>query len=160
MAPSPCEQPEIDRHDVSQLTASDINFAIVRPLVSKYARLRNPSVVYACLTVRAHFLGASDDDLAHQNLMDSRAMMSELLAIKLSRSFAKYQLELAAVLVTAWNPLLGAPKEAVDKVLATLGGDEKDLNNPRSALEVRAFRVFFFVLIADAILDSGDVDCC
>lgn len=84
--------------------------------------------------------------------MDTRAMMSELLAIKLSRSFAMDQLELAAVLVTAWNPLLGAPKEAVDKVLVTLGGDEKDLNNPRSALEVRVSRVPIFLTFANALL--------
>ena len=40
----------------SQLTAADINYTTVQPLVRKYARLNNPSVVYACFVVRSHFL--------------------------------------------------------------------------------------------------------
>lgn len=81
-----------------QLTASDINFAIVRPLVMRYAKLKNMAVVYACLVVRSHFIEASDSDLAYSNVMVSRAMMCEILAMKLVRTFANDKLELAAVL--------------------------------------------------------------
>ncbi|KAJ3533040.1 hypothetical protein NM688_g7340 [Phlebia brevispora] len=38
-----------------QLTASDINFAIVRPLVFRYAKLDNMAVVYACFVLLGHF---------------------------------------------------------------------------------------------------------
>jgi hypothetical protein len=74
----------------SQLTASDINFSIVRPIVLKYAKLKNMAVVYACLVVRvpqvyttcsisrlfcarqAYFLEESEDDLAYAGVMLSR----------------------------------------------------------------------------------------
>ncbi|EEB88421.1 hypothetical protein MPER_13756, partial [Moniliophthora perniciosa FA553] len=48
-----------------QLTASDINFSVVRPIVYKFARLRNPSVIYACLVVRAYYMKLSEEDLAY-----------------------------------------------------------------------------------------------
>lgn len=102
----------------------------------KYARLRNTAVVYACLVVRSHFIQVSDDDLANANVMASRAMMCEILAMKLVRTFASNKLELAAVLTTSWNPLAGAPSDVVEAVLEALGGDEEDLDDPSSALEV------------------------
>ena len=84
-------------------------------------------------------------------------MMCELLAIKLARSFANYKLELAAVLITCWNPVVGAPKDAVDKILASLGGDEQDMNDPKSALEVRFDCVseFIFGLTRHYLIDCN-----
>ncbi|KAH8112747.1 receptor-activated Ca2+-permeable cation channel [Phellopilus nigrolimitatus] len=119
-----------------QLTASDINFAIIRPLVFKYAKLKNMGVVYACLVVRSHFISITDEDLAHANVMASRAMLCELLAMKLVRHFANNKLELTAVLTTSWNPISGAPQDVVEDVKESLGGDEKDLDDPTSALEM------------------------
>lgn len=119
-----------------QLTASDINFAIIRPIVFKYARLRNLAIVYACLVVRSHFLSLAVSDLAHANVMASRAMMCELLAMKLLRHFANDQLALVAVLTTSWNPIAGAPQRVVDEVKDALGGDEDSLDDASSALEV------------------------
>ncbi|EJD07018.1 receptor-activated Ca2+-permeable cation channel [Fomitiporia mediterranea MF3/22] len=119
-----------------QLTASDISFAIVRPLVYKYAKLGNEAVVYACLVVRSHFIHAADQDMAHANVMASRAMMCEILAMKLVRTFASSKLELAAVLTTSWNPISGAPPEVVEEIKASLGGNEKDLDDPTNALEM------------------------
>ncbi|KAJ3735430.1 hypothetical protein DFJ43DRAFT_991229, partial [Lentinula guzmanii] len=43
-----------------QLTASDVSFSIVRPIVFKFARLKNLAIVYACLVVRSYFLGESE----------------------------------------------------------------------------------------------------
>lgn len=63
-------------------------------------------------------------------------MMSEILAMKLVRSFASSKLQLAIVLTTSWNPIIGALPEIVEDVTHALGGDEEDLDDPTSALEV------------------------
>lgn len=120
----------------SQLTASDINFAIIRPLVFKYAALKNLAVVYACLVVRAHFIALAAADIAHASLMTSRADMCELMAMKLLRDFASSKVELAAVLTTSWSPIAGAPPEVVEEVRDSLGGKDENLDDPTSALEV------------------------
>ncbi|KAG7444146.1 receptor-activated Ca2+-permeable cation channel [Guyanagaster necrorhizus] len=119
-----------------QLTASDINFAVVRPIVFKYSKLQNMAVVYACLVVRSYFLNEAEEDLAYSGLMQSRAMFCEILAIKLLNNFANNYIQLVAVLTTTWNPLAGAPSDIVDEVRQVLGGDDDDLNSPQSALEM------------------------
>ncbi|KAJ4000096.1 hypothetical protein F5050DRAFT_703501 [Lentinula boryana] len=48
-----------------QLTASDVSFSIVRPIVFKFARPKDLAIVYACLVVRSYFLGESENDLAY-----------------------------------------------------------------------------------------------
>ncbi|KZV66008.1 hypothetical protein PENSPDRAFT_585923, partial [Peniophora sp. CONT] len=67
-----------------QLTASDINFTLVRPLVFKYARTNNPASAYVCLIVRDHFLSATENDLAHAGVKKARAHLREILAMKLT----------------------------------------------------------------------------
>ncbi|PFH52912.1 hypothetical protein AMATHDRAFT_138783 [Amanita thiersii Skay4041] len=132
------------KHDVNvysalnwdQLTASDINFAIVKPIVVKYARLRNMSVVYACLVVRSYYLGQLDLDLANAAVMQTRAMLCEILAMKLLTHFASNDIHLVAVLTTCWNPLAGAPFNVIDEVKTAIGGSDDDLNSPQSALEM------------------------
>lgn len=79
-----------------QLTASDINFAIVRPLVFKYARLDNMAVIYACLVVRSYFLSEADSNLAYSGVSFSRATLCELLALKLLGYFASNKIQLVA----------------------------------------------------------------
>ncbi|THH21422.1 hypothetical protein EW146_g156 [Bondarzewia mesenterica] len=118
-----------------QLTASDINFAIVRPLVFKYARLRNPAIVYACLVVRSHFLSAAENDMAYSGVNISRASLCEILAMKLVSHFANNRIQLVSVLTTSWSPLAGAPIAVVDEVKGILGG-ENDIDDPQSALEM------------------------
>lgn len=121
-----------------QLTASDINFSIVRPLVFKYARLKNMAVVYACLVVRSYFLAEAESDLAFVNVMNSRATLCEIMAMKLLSRFASNYFQLVAVLTTSWNPLAGATRETIHEIKQTLGGREDDdvINDPQSALEV------------------------
>ena len=62
--------------------------------------------------------------------------MCELLAMKILRSFAYNHLELVAVLTTSWNPIAGAPPDVVAEVQRTLGGRDRSLDDPTSALEV------------------------
>ncbi|KAH8822908.1 receptor-activated Ca2+-permeable cation channel [Flagelloscypha sp. PMI_526] len=119
-----------------QLTASDVNFSIVRPLVFKFSRLRNLSVVYACLVCRSYFLSQVDEDLAFSGIMLSRASLCQILAMKLLASWSNNYIHLVAVLTTAWNPLAGAPSDVIHEVKFVMGGDDDDLNCPQSALEM------------------------
>ncbi|KAJ7716736.1 receptor-activated Ca2+-permeable cation channel [Mycena maculata] len=118
-----------------QLTDSALNFSVVRPLVLKYAKLKNMAVVYACLVVRAYFLEESDGNLAYAGVMLSRATLCEILAMKLLSHFASNHIELVAVLTTSWSPLAGAPPEAVEEVKQVLGSNA-NVNDAESALEM------------------------
>ncbi|KAF9069875.1 hypothetical protein BDP27DRAFT_1324744 [Rhodocollybia butyracea] len=118
------------------LTASDVSFSIVRPIVLKFQRLKNLSVVYACLVVRSYFLGESENNLAYAGVNITRANLCELLAMKLLSHFASDHMQLVATLTTSWNPLTGATSNFVDEVQQNLRCDEADLNNPQSALEM------------------------
>ncbi|EPQ52879.1 hypothetical protein GLOTRDRAFT_80104 [Gloeophyllum trabeum ATCC 11539] len=140
-----------------QLTASDINFAVVRPLVFKYARLENLAVVYACLVVRAHYISAAEEDLAYSGVMLSRANLCEILAMKLLGRFASSKIQLVAVLTASWSPLAGAPQEVVNQVKEALGGDEDGMNDPQCALEMaittRA-KVFLSSPVVQTVVDD------
>ena len=129
-----------DNHP-SQLTAADINFSIVRPIVNKYARLKNMAVVYACLVVRSYFLSESECNLAFAGVMLSRASLCEIMAYKLLGHFATNYIQLVAVLTTSWSPLAGATREIVVEVEQNLGAH--DVQSSQSALEVR-----FFVIVS------------
>ncbi|KAG2147693.1 hypothetical protein DEU56DRAFT_785454 [Suillus clintonianus] len=119
-----------------QLTASDINFAIVRPLIIKYARLRNIAVVYACMVVRSYFLAQSGSDLAHAGVMCSRATLCEIMALKLMSHFASSKIQLVVVLTTLWCPLAGAPDDVIEEVKDAIGGEDEYVNDPQCAIEI------------------------
>jgi len=121
--------------DSRQLTAADINFAIIRPLVFKYARLKNLATVYACLVVRSHFLSLAGEDLAYTGVMLARADMCEILATKLLSRFSSTKIQLASALMTSWEPLAGAPEHVSEEVRMLLSDDD-EMNNPQCALEV------------------------
>ncbi|KAK7032991.1 hypothetical protein R3P38DRAFT_778928 [Favolaschia claudopus] len=118
-----------------QLTAADISFTIVRPILFKYAKLKNMAVVYACLVNRAYFLEQSKDDLAYAGVMMSRAILCEILAMKLLNHFASNYITLVAVLTTSWSPLAGASPEVVEEVKQMLGNNAI-VSDADSALEV------------------------
>jgi hypothetical protein len=120
----------------SQLTASDVDFAIVRPIVTKYARLKNLAIMYACLVVRSYYQSQSELDLAYASVTLTRAMFCEILAMKLLTHFASNDMQLVAVLTTCWHPLAGAPPDILQEVRIALGGGDDDLDYPQSALEV------------------------
>lgn len=94
------------------------------------------AVVYACLVVRSYFLSESESNLAYAGVMRSRAILCEILAMKLLSRFASNHIQLVAVLTTRWNPLAGAALDIVEQVKHSLGGDEEDMDAPQSALEV------------------------
>jgi hypothetical protein len=73
-----------------------VNFAVVRPLVFKYARLENMAVIYACMVVRSHFLAEAEAQLAYSGVNYSRAILCELMAMKLLGTFAMNQIRLVA----------------------------------------------------------------
>ncbi|PVF95960.1 hypothetical protein CPB86DRAFT_763124 [Serendipita vermifera] len=119
-----------------QLGASDVNFTIVRPILLKYASLRNMGTVFAFLVVRAHFISSAEGDLSYAHVKLSRANLCELIAIKMLRHFAKNPIELVAVLTINWHPLAGAPPDIRNAVKKLVGGHEEDLDDPASALEI------------------------
>ncbi|KAF8837769.1 hypothetical protein BDN67DRAFT_1071196 [Paxillus ammoniavirescens] len=120
-----------------QLTAADVNFAVVRPLANKYARLRNMAVIYACMVVRSYFLSQAATDLAHSTVMSSRATLCEIIALKLLCHFASSKVQLVAVLTTLWNPLAGAPLDVVEEVKEVIGQEDcSDSSHSQSAIEM------------------------
>ncbi|KAI0784198.1 hypothetical protein C8Q75DRAFT_780483 [Abortiporus biennis] len=120
-----------------QLTASDINFAIVRPLVFKYAKLENMAVVYACFVVRSHFLSEAEENLAYSGVMFSRANLCEIMAMKLLGRLANNQMQLITALTASWSPLAGAPESVMREIRDTIGSeDDDDLHDPQCALEM------------------------
>jgi hypothetical protein len=108
----------------------------VRPIVYKYARLKNMAVVYACLVVRSYFLAEAETDLAFSGVMVSRANLCEILAIKLLSRFAQNYIQLVAVLTTTWNPLAGASSQVINDVKQTLNAQDDDIDSAQSAIEV------------------------
>ena len=65
------------------MTASDTNFVIIRSLVIKYARLKNPAAVYAGLVVHSHVLSLAGADMAYTGVLLARVDMCEISALKL-----------------------------------------------------------------------------
>ncbi|KAG1825078.1 hypothetical protein EV424DRAFT_701665 [Suillus variegatus] len=140
-----------------QLTASDINFAIVRPLVTKYAKLRNMAIVYACMVVRSYFLAQSGSDLAHAGVMYSRATLCEIMALKLLSHFASSKIQLVAVLTTLWCPLAGAPDDVIEEVKDAIGGEDEYVDDPQCAIEM-AIATKAKTFLASAIVQSVVTD--
>jgi hypothetical protein len=86
--------------------------------------------------VRAHFLDASEDNLAYANLKLSQASMCELLAIKLLRHFSTNPIQLVAALTLSWNPVAGATPAAVHAIKYEMNAEDDDLLEPASAIEM------------------------
>ena len=107
------------------------------------------AVVYACLVVRSYFLAESDSELAYAGVMQSRATLCEILAMKLLSRFASNHIVLVAVLMTRWNPLAGATYDIVDQVKISLGQEnDLDMDSPHSAMEVRKSQAVYWGLIS------------
>jgi len=134
-------------HRTRQLKAADINFSIIRPLVNKYARLKNMATVYVCLVVRSYFLTEAETGLAFANLMLSRANMCEIMATKLLSCFATDHIQLVAVLTTTWNPLAGASRNVIQEVKQILNAHDDDMGTAydQSAIEVRHITLFLLL---------------
>lgn len=112
-----------------------------------YARIRNKAVIYAFLVVRSHYMTSADEDLAFANMFMARAAFCELMAIKLLREFANF--DLVIVCTTPWNALQGATDDMLKSIREEVGDDDLKAD-PMSALEVcstaKAFLLPFLML--------------
>lgn len=96
--------------------APDSTYAVVRPLVDKYAAIQkkgNMSVVFCCLLNRVHFL--RDDNLATASLSNTRALLCEILATQLFKQYGNDVLALARVLTTIWPVYNGADPRLIER---------------------------------------------
>ncbi|CCO30330.1 hypothetical protein BN14_04357 [Rhizoctonia solani AG-1 IB] len=121
-----------------QLNAVDVNYSIFRPLVFKYAKLRNYAIVYASLVVRTHFIDSASQDLAFAPLKLTRADACELLALKLLRRFtgnSDNPVDLFSVLTVGWDPLQGCPDSCMSDI-REIAGEDIHHGDRISALEI------------------------
>jgi hypothetical protein len=99
--------------------------------------LRNPAIVYVSLVVREHFITVAEEDLAFSGVSFSRAILCEILAMKLVHHFASNKIELVSVLTISWSPLAGASDDVIEDVKFILGRkDDSTVDDLQSALEV------------------------
>ncbi|KAG8702895.1 hypothetical protein FRC08_003186, partial [Ceratobasidium sp. 394] len=111
-----------------QLNALDVNYSVFRPLLFKYAKLRNYSII----------LSAASSDLAFAPLKRSRADACEILAMKLLRRFTAVSdnpIDLFSVLTVGWDPLQGCPESCLADIKDVVGEDLSDRERI-SALEL------------------------
>ena len=86
--------------------------------------------------MRAHFLDASEENLAYASLKLSQASMCELLAIKLLRHFSTSPIQLVAALTLNWSPVAGATPAAIHAIKYEMNAEDDDLVEPASAIEL------------------------
>ncbi|KAG8748125.1 hypothetical protein FRC10_008858 [Ceratobasidium sp. 414] len=108
--------------------ALDVNYSVFRPILFKYAKLRNYSII----------LAAASYDLAFAPLKRARADACEILAMKLLRRFTAVSdnpIDLFSVLTVGWDPLQGCPESCLADIKDVVG---EDLGNKErtSALEL------------------------
>ncbi|KAK0530747.1 hypothetical protein OC835_003905 [Tilletia horrida] len=107
-----------------ELTSVDLNFAIVRPLAHRLSRLKSIAIVYVLLLNKLQFGNDADKDLAYQQVNTTRAMLCELLAIKMLRTFSRDGIELVTALTAPFSPFAGADEGALmDLFLSNSSGD-------------------------------------
>ncbi|KAF5350239.1 hypothetical protein D9758_007832 [Tetrapyrgos nigripes] len=94
------------------LTAPDLTYTLIRPLVEKYAAMQkegNMSIVFCFLLNRIQFL--NDDNVLSASISQSRAELCEILAIRVLREYGNNLLELATALTTSWPVYNGADED-------------------------------------------------
>ena len=130
----------IDTHlDWNELTAIDVNYAVVRPLALKYSEINNDknsqheeseqanlSILFVFLVNRVQFQRDAERDLALQNVNNTRANLCELLAMKLLRTFARDGLQLITALTFPFSTFQGASED----ILSSEGLLDKDTGEP------------------------------
>ncbi|KAF9075354.1 receptor-activated Ca2+-permeable cation channel [Rhodocollybia butyracea] len=104
------------------LTAPDLTYTLIRPLVEKYGALQrdgNMSIVFCFLLNRVYFL--RDQNMASSSVSRTRAELCEILAIRTLREYGNNLLELAVVLTTSWFVFSGA-----DQTVMQMARDERE----------------------------------
>ncbi|KAG6844774.1 hypothetical protein H0H87_003892 [Tephrocybe sp. NHM501043] len=109
------------------LTAPDITYTLVQPLVEKYLAIQNngnASVVFCLLLNRVHFL--RDDNILTATISQSRATLCEILAIRTFRAYANNMLQLTRTLTTTWLVYNGADPQIIQQARAERDDDLED----------------------------------
>ncbi|KAF8347891.1 receptor-activated Ca2+-permeable cation channel [Amanita rubescens] len=109
------------------LTAPDLTYTLIRPLVDKYSGIQNSgnmSVVFCCLLNRVYF--SRDDNLATMTLSQTRALLCEILAIRLFKQYGNDVLALARVLTTTWGVYNGGDSALIARAREERDGDLDD----------------------------------
>jgi len=109
---------------LTKLTAPDLTYTLVRPLLDKYGAFQhsgNMSVVFCCLLNRIHFL--RDEAPFSATLSKSRADFCEILATRLFREYANSLLDLTVILTTVWHVYSGADPALLEKARQERDGE-------------------------------------
>lgn len=105
-----------DPYSLEQLRAPRINVAIVRPLVNRLWDREDISIVYCLLVNKLQFLREQAFE-AHQTINTTRALLCELVALKILRRFDEDNLGreglllLSNILVAGFEPFQNAPQQ-------------------------------------------------
>ena len=105
-----------DPYSIEQLRAPRINVAIVRPLVNRLWNGKDVSIIYCLLVNKLQFLREQAFE-AHQTINTTRAILCELVALKILRRFDEEHPEreglllLANILVAGFEPFQNAPQD-------------------------------------------------
>ena len=105
-----------DPYSIEQLRAPRINVAIVRPLVNRLWNGKDVSIIYCLLVNKLQFLREQAFE-AHQTINTTRAVLCELVALKILRRFDEEHPEreglllLANILVAGFEPFQNAPQD-------------------------------------------------
>ncbi|GLB41921.1 putative nonselective cation channel [Lyophyllum shimeji] len=109
------------------LTAPDISYTLVQPLVEKYLAIQregNMSVPFCFLLNRVRFI--RDDDPLTSTISRSRAELCEILAIRTFREYGNEMLNLTLALTTAWHIYNGADPQVIQRARAQRDGGLDD----------------------------------
>jgi len=105
-----------DPYSLEQLRAPRINVTIVRPLVNRLWDRQDESLIYCLLVNKLQFLREQAFE-AHQTINTTRAMLCELIALKILRRVDEENpgreglLLLSNILVAGFEPFQKAPEE-------------------------------------------------
>ncbi|KAK4158981.1 hypothetical protein QBC43DRAFT_305040 [Cladorrhinum sp. PSN259] len=105
-----------DSYTLEELRAPRLDRLVVRPLVDRLYNPSDPATVYALLANRIQFLRPRSHELLQQTVNESRAVLCELLAIRILRRFHEDHtgrsglLLLAHILVSGFDPCDAAPE--------------------------------------------------
>lgn len=102
--------------DPYQLTAPELTYSVVHPLVNKYTSIQegNLSVVFCLLLNRVHFL--RDENVTTAPISRSRAELCEILATRILRQLGDDMYRLAVAAATEWPVYNGADPASIAQV--------------------------------------------
>ncbi len=115
-----------DYLSLDQLRDVRLNVSVIRPLVDKLYEQDDISIVYCLLVNRAQFLAEQAHLSNRQNVNFTRAMLCELIAVRILRRFnednegaGRNLLVLAHILIAGFEPFQNAPAEIREEVGAS-----------------------------------------